>query len=74
LFWVCKLHYSHLCRECQRQFLVLTTMLAGHFCFYRNLLWLLLLGGLLMLGIGTPVYLAGGLWLVRRALDREAVA
>jgi putative membrane protein len=32
------------------------------------------LGGLLMLGIGTPVYLAGGLWLVRRALGQEARA
>lgn len=32
------------------------------------------LGGLMMLGIGTPVYLAGGLWLVRRALSREATA
>jgi putative membrane protein len=32
------------------------------------------LGGLLMLGIGTPVYLAGGLWLVSRALRREATA
>ncbi|WP_246849401.1 cytochrome c oxidase assembly protein [Rubellimicrobium arenae] len=26
------------------------------------------LGGLLMLGIGTPIYLAGGLWLTARAL------
>jgi putative membrane protein len=32
------------------------------------------LGGLLMLGIGTPVYLAGGLWLVRRALGQGAPA
>ena len=32
------------------------------------------LGGLLMLGIGTPVYLAGGLWLVRRALAGSAPA
>lgn len=32
------------------------------------------MGGLLMLGIGTPVYLAGGLWLVRRALARHAPA
>ena len=31
-------------------------------------------GGLLMLGIGTPVYLAGGLWLVRRALAGQAAA
>lgn len=31
------------------------------------------LGGLLMLGIGTPVYLVGGLWLVRRALGRGTV-
>ena len=31
-------------------------------------------GGLLMLGIGPPVYLAGGLWLVRRALAQEAPA
>ncbi len=32
-------------------------------------------GGLMMLGIGTPVYLVAGLWLVRRALDRpEATA
>lgn len=26
-------------------------------------------GGLLMLGIGTPVYLAGGLWLAARAIE-----
>ncbi len=32
------------------------------------------LGGLLMLGIGTPVYLSGGLWLVRRALLQDAPA
>ncbi len=32
------------------------------------------LGGMLMLGIGTPVYLAGGLWLVHRALLRDAPA
>lgn len=32
------------------------------------------IGGLLMLGIGTPVYLVGGLWLVRRAISAEAPA
>jgi putative membrane protein len=31
-------------------------------------------GGMLMLGIGTPVYLAAGLWLSARALNREAPA
>lgn len=29
-------------------------------------------GGMLMLGIGTPIYLAAGLWLSARALNREA--
>ena len=32
------------------------------------------IGGLLMLGIGTPVYLAGGLWLVRRTVNAEVPA
>lgn len=31
------------------------------------------LGGLIMLGMGTPVYLLGGLWLVRQVLGEEAV-
>lgn len=31
-------------------------------------------GGLLMLAIGTPAYLLGGLWLVRRAIGDEAPA
>lgn len=32
------------------------------------------LGGMLMLGIGTPIYLAAGLWLSAKALNREAPA
>ncbi len=32
------------------------------------------MGGLLMLGIGTPVYLIGGLWLVRGVLESEGEA